>query len=554
MLSPTPLSGEGDGFTWTQTETELTVTVHVPEGTQKQEIAMQMTPKFGPSQQLVVRSRFWPLPLLSGVLHHPVDASEATWHLDSNCKVTLDLPKLEAKLWPGTPPVFVNGSGPLAEYTLPALGEPSGEGDAATGSAAPPADVPTALVAGVAPEGIVQKMGAHPNALDVQLHGCGLLGTLFEHDPGKCLGAANARAIPVLLRVLRVSGHKPEVQLAAWRPLLAMVNTQPFLRKFLLDAGGMRLVLSGLDACKPDAMVLTQLCLAARSLLPATPPRPFVEAGGLELLVEAMQAHPQCAPLAEVGGSCLHMLSGVNHIVRRMILRMEVVPTLLALCATSPSRLALHEVTLGLLVQLAKGDASCQSLLQRQADAGAVLAVLRRFPGAAELQADGARCLAALVGSEDAVLAFLAEGGVEHLRQEAEAAGEGTAVDNEVINVLEQAVCAMCEAIDEEAPEEELDAPAMAALLAQMADAARERERAKAEEKRAEAQRAREAAEAAEARRREEEANEKARVEKMEAAPSAYAGFSWGSSFDDQRLMELSDVPDAPRIVELDDD
>ena len=87
MLSPTPLSGEGDGFTWTQTETELSITVHVPEGTQKQEVLMQLQPKYGPSTQLAVRARFWPLPLVSGTLYAAVDASEATWHLDTNNKV-----------------------------------------------------------------------------------------------------------------------------------------------------------------------------------------------------------------------------------------------------------------------------------------------------------------------------------------------------------------------------------------------------------------------------------------------------------------------------------
>lgn len=112
----------------------------------------------------------------------------------------------------------------------------------------------------------------------------------------------------------------------------------------------------------------------------------------------------------------------------------------------------------------------------------------------------------------------------------------------------------MCEAIDAEAPEEELDAPAMAALLTQMSQAALERKRLEAEEKRREQDRLREEAEAAEARRREEEASEKARVEEIEAAPSQYAGFAWGSSFDDERLASAGDVPDAPRIVELDDD
>jgi hypothetical protein len=556
MISPSPLSGEGEGFTWTQTETELTITVCLPEGTQKQEVAMQMTPKFGPSQQLVVRCRFWPLPLLSGVLHHAVDASEATWHLDSNCKVTIDLPKMVPQLWKGTPPVFASGAGPLAEYALPGL--PAGSGaaeDAATGGGGAPdaagGGCSTALIAGVAPESVVQKMGQRPTDLALQLQGCAVLGALLDADPGKGLAAANARAIPVLLRILRLHGHQSEVQLAAWRPLLQMVAAHPYLRKVLLDAGCMRLVLSGLDACRADPIVLTQLCLVARSLLPSTPPRPFVESGGLELIVEAMLTHPGCAPLLETGGACLHMLSGVNHIVRRMILRMEVVPTMLALCTSEPCRDCLHEVTLGLVAQLSRGDASCAPLFRRQVQAAGLLEALRRFPAAPELQADGARALATLVGTEEAVLTFIAEGGLEHLLQVRAGAGELSTVVNEVANVLEQAVCTMCEAIDEEAPEDELDAISMAELLREMAEAAHERRRRAAEAKREAEERAREEAEAC---RRVEEALEKARVEEIEAAPTAYAGFRWGSSFDDPRLLSAGDAPDPPRIVELDND
>lgn len=319
--SATPTSGDGATFTWTQTENELTITVHVPEGTQKQEVMMQMTPKFGPSQQLAVRAKFWPLPLVSGTLHFPVDASEATWHLDSNCKVIIDLPKIEDALWPGSPPVFTGntGPGPLASYRMPALSAIDADTGTGTGTGAGGlAGGSTALIAGVAPESVVQKMGQKPNDMQLQLQGCEVLSTLFEADAaGKSLSAANARAIPVLLRILRVFGHKLEVQLAVWRPLLQMVSAQPFLRKLLLEQGGMKLILSGLDACRSDATVLTQLCHACRILLPSTPPRPFVEAGGLELLVESILAHPKCAPLAEVGGACLHMLSGINHIVRR---------------------------------------------------------------------------------------------------------------------------------------------------------------------------------------------------------------------------------------------
>ena len=113
----------------------------------------------------------------------------------------------------------------------------------------------------------------------------------------------------------------------------------------------------------------------------------------------------------------------------------------------------------------------------------------------------------------------------------------------------------MCEAIDDEAPDDELDAVEMAALLTTMADASHERERVAAEAKRAAEDATRVAAEVAEAARRVADAAEAKRVAEVEAAAPQYSGFSWGSSFDDPRLaVGLEDAPDAPRIVELDDD
>ena len=553
MLSPTPLSGEGDGFTWTQTEQELSITVCVPENTQKQEVMMQCQPKFGPAQQIALRARFWPLPLLSGTLHFPIDASEATWHLDTNNKVTIDLPKIEEQLWPGTPPVFTHGPGPLSEYQMPALLSDGGDVEATGGKVVK--EESKALVAGIAPESVVQKMGQRPNDLQIQLHGCALLVELVDTDPGKALGAANARALPVLLRILRYFGHMPEVQLAAWRALITLVEAQPFLRKVLMDQGGMKLVLAGLEAHRADEAVLTQLAVGCRSLLPATPPRPFVEAAGLELLVESINAHPKGVQLGEVAGSCLHMLSAVNNIVRRMILRMEVLKPLLEQCDANKTHQGIHEVAIGLTVQLSKGDQACMQLFAMQMNIGVLLPLLARFPEAGALQADGARALATLLTSESAVLDLIAREGLTQLLGLSNAHGESSPVGNEVVNVLEQAVCAMCEAVDEEAPDDELDAAGMVDLLNEMAEAAHERKRAKAEAKRKAEDEARIAAEAAEAARREAEEAERERVAEIEAAPVQYSGFSWGSSFDDPRLAAgIEDAPDAPRIVDLDDD
>ena len=86
-----------------------------------------------------------------------------------------------------------------------------------------------------------------------------------------------------------------------------------------------------------------------------------------------------------------------------------------------------------------------------------------------------------------------------------------------------------------------------------MADDAHERERLRSEEKRRAEEQAREVAEAADAANRTAKAKEEERAAKTEASPTQYCGFSWGSSFDDPRVMNTAGAaPDAPRIVELD--
>ena len=559
IVSPTPLSGEGEGFTWAQSETEMTITIAVPEGTQKTEIMMQVTPKYGPAQHIVLRARFWPLPLVCGTLHHQIDASEATWHLDTNSKVIVDLPKLEPGLWKGTPPVFEAGSGPLAEYVVPTLAiTDEATGSCAAGTPSDPANR-TAMVVGLAPETLVQKMGQSPNDLPALLHGCATLAEVFEADGGKCLGAANARAVPVLLRVLRLYGQRADVQLAVWQPLLQIINAQPWLRKVLVEAPshGMKLLLTGMDAHKPDASVETQLALVLRALLPATPPRPFVEAGGLEILVEVVIEHANCVPLVEVAGSCLHMLSAVNNIIRRMILRMETIPPLLALCDAHPARASLHEVVLGLTAQLGRGDASCQPLYSMQVSISATLELARRFPASAVVQAEACRAIAPLCTSERGALALMEADGLELLLEAVSGHGEESAVGNEVLNVLEQAVCAMCEAADEETPEDELDVQAMVELIRALTARAEERKAAEEAARRAREDAAREAAEEAERLRKLKLQAELDRIGEIEKAPSSYGGgFSWGAgsaSFEDPRLGDGEDIGDEPRVVELDD-
>jgi hypothetical protein len=61
-----------------------------------------------------------------------------------------------------------------------------------------------------------------------------------------------------------------------------------YVKRLLLDAGGLRLLLAAVGAHVAHEDVVTQLLLALRSLLPASHPRELVEGGGLELLAECL--------------------------------------------------------------------------------------------------------------------------------------------------------------------------------------------------------------------------------------------------------------------------
>ena len=64
-----------------------------------------------------------------------------------------------------------------------------------------------------------------------------------------------------------------------------------YVKRLLLDAGGLRLLLAAVGAHVAHEAVVTQLLLALRSLLPASHPREVVEGGGLELLAECLFVH-----------------------------------------------------------------------------------------------------------------------------------------------------------------------------------------------------------------------------------------------------------------------
>ena len=283
------------------------------------------------------------------------------------------------------------------------------------------------------------------------------------------------------------------------------------------------------------------------------------------------------------------MLCAVNTVVRRAVLALEVVPSLCALAAGAPERAALHEAVLGMLEQLGRGDRACRAALLAQAPVGVTVAMMARHGGSAAVQALATRVLGACMLGEAQVGELLEAGGLKLVLDACEEHGQGEAPQAEALaadatELLEAAMCAVCEAAGEAPPREELERGALAALLGtrHAALAARRREEVKATQEAEAGAAAAAAAEAAAAeaaaglaREVERQQAEKAAAEAAEArkaveeAPCGYAGFSFApapdaaaphaptlplaSSFDDPRLAAGSGHDaDEPRIEEVD--
>jgi len=296
--------------------------------------------------------------------------------------------------------------------------------------------------------------------------------------------------------------------------------------------------------------------------------------------------------VGELLAGCWHMLCAVNTVVRRAVLALEVVPSLCALAAGAPARAAPHAAGLGMLEQLGRGDRACRAALLAQAPVGVTVAMMARHYGSAAVQALATRVLGACMLGEAQVGELLEAGGLKLVLDACEAHGQGEAPQAEALaadatELLEAAMCAVCEAAGEAPPREELERGALAALLGtrHAALAARRREEVKATQEAEAAVLAEAAAAAAEAaaaeaaaglaREVERQQAEKAAAEAAEArkaveeAPCGYAGFSFApapdaaaphaptlplaSSFDDPRLAAGSGHDaDEPRIEEVD--
>ena len=445
-----PTAGDGGGYRWTQSETDLTIAVAVPDGTTKSEVLLQLAPSHGPATRLVLRARFWPQPLVAGELHAEVEASECMWHLSADThEIVIDLPKVRPSLWPAI----------LAP--LPAI---------ASKPAPPPVagGVPHAAAEGAPPpparlDVVVQRMGQRPRdlaalreciaAIEANIDpaspaaaeaaaaqtavraagggggdggadaGSAVAVSAKEAADGAVVAALNARAVPLLLRAVRMHGQLREVTADAWRLLCSLMRGRGFVKKIAADGGAMGLLLPALRSHMRDAPTAAQLVLAVRMLLPAVPPKPFVLDGGVETLCDAVRAHPTGA-VAGVGVRALQMLASLNDVVRASVLEAEVLRKLLVAIETVGARAdadadggasaaeeaALVGPTVGLVAQLARGDAPLLARLRLQAPAAEVLRLCVRQAGSEEVQADGARALAGLIG-DAASAAELVDGG-----------------------------------------------------------------------------------------------------------------------------------------------
>jgi len=123
---------------------------------------------------------------------------------------------------------------------------------------------------------------------------------------------------------------------------------------------------------------------------------------------------------------------------------------------------------MGLLATLGRGDATCAPFFLTQMSTAPILTCMRHHSEVAAIQAECCRVVGALLVDDTQTRAFITAGGLEVMQAAEAAHGDVIAVANEVANVLEQAVCVMCAALNDAAPEEDLDTPGMITRLYQM--------------------------------------------------------------------------------------
>ena len=200
-------------------------------------------------------------------------------------EVTVDCPKLTEALWPSPfqPRRALGGGGVDGGVGGKALGL-AGDGSGGGGLALPqqtggggaeaeaeaeavaalvPAATEEATVAAVAvaaaatsvvdmdasgaaslacssPERLVQGMGQTPHSMETQILGSTALADALEREPALAVAAANARAVDVLVRALRSFGQHSAVQAPCWRCLHALARAQGYVKRLLLDLGGLQ--------------------------------------------------------------------------------------------------------------------------------------------------------------------------------------------------------------------------------------------------------------------------------------------------------------------------
>ena len=443
------LHGRGDGYCWAQTDEDLTIAVPIPAGSGKHEVALIMEPRFGPARKLALRARFWPQPLLLGELHAAVEASECMWHLSADGNVVIDCPKIDVALWPTpfAPPLSL-------EHTQ--------------GNVEPVESVP---IAGRLSEGevsvpaMVQRLGQRPQELDVLNQCCASLLSFAQNDivetshdsehiesPSHVIEMCNARVVPILIRGLRLHGHRRQVQSNVWQLLMAMMGGRTFVKKLISDTGAVdQLLKPAISANLDDEEITLLLLLALRALLPICNPKNFVLDGGILLIGEAITKYSKSDVVVQVGCEILAMLSSLNTTCRTTIIGMHILPTIFDVLTDG-----MHEPFGALIAQLSRvEDKKMRSALMEQAPLARVCQLASIIsPSAPEALVYVSRALHMYMSDAPHACTFYESGAANALACACKLQETHSMLRDEVSCTLEAAMLILSEATSKPAPED----------------------------------------------------------------------------------------------------
>ena len=268
---------------------------------------------------------------------------------------------------------------------------------------------------------------------------------------------------------LKLHGQHAYMQLAAWSLLSVLMRGRQYVKRLVADAGALDLLLAGLSAHMSSAQIVSAQLRALRFLLPACPPKPFVDAGGIEVVADTIRVHKLEVPSCTAAATILQMLASLNDITRTRILELDVLPSLLSALSENDAAMpplaeevALAEHSVGLAAQLARATDGARTMLFRQCPPFKMLAICRRHVASVLLLANGARVLAALMVDSDTVLEFVGVGGLSLFEQAAMSAPQANDVSgngnldlpHEVQQLCESAIIVLSKHLGKPPPED----------------------------------------------------------------------------------------------------